>query len=119
MEVSYTPSGTAVANLSVATNERWKDKQGKPQERTEWHRVQLWDDTAINASKYLKKGSSVYVEGRIRSREYMDKENIKRFIVEIACDRLMYLDPREGGEPRPLPGQHREEQAGAHDDELF
>jgi single-strand DNA-binding protein len=120
VEVGYTPAGMAAATLSIATNERWKDKAGKPQERTEWHRVQIWGDTAINASKYLHKGSSVYVEGRLRTRDYVDKSGVKKYITEIQSDRLVYLDSREPGAERQLqtpeqPPQHRE----VSDDEMF
>ena len=104
VEVGYTQDNKPATTLAVATNEKWKDKTGRPQERTEWHRVLLWGDTAMNAQKYLRKGSKVYVEGRIRTRDYMDKENVKRFVTEVQCDRLVYLDDKgDGGN-----GKHRE-----------
>lgn len=117
VEVGYTPAGMAAATLSIATNERWKDKTGKPQERTEWHRVQIWGDVAINASKYLHKGSSVYIEGRLRTRDYVDKAGVKKYVTEIQSDRLVYLDAREPGNNN----QHREERADPppKDEDLF
>ena len=77
-ELRYTPSGAAVTNFSIATNEVWKDKDGNQQDRTEWHRVVLWTRLAEIAGEYLKKGSKVYIEGRLQTRSWEDKEGVKK-----------------------------------------
>ncbi|MFB3915596.1 MAG: single-stranded DNA-binding protein [Terriglobales bacterium] len=98
-EVKYTPSGTAVANLAIATNERFKDKDGSWQDRTEWHRVVAWQRLAEIAGEYLKKGSKVYVEGSLRTRSWDDKEtNQKRYMTEIWVNDMVLLGGREAGE---------------------
>jgi single-strand DNA-binding protein len=86
-----------VANFSLATTEVYKDKNGNRAEKTEWHNIAIWGKQAETAEKYLKKGSAVYVEGRIRSREYTDKENIQRRAYEIICDRFSMLDRKPEG----------------------
>jgi single-strand DNA-binding protein len=87
-EVRRTGDGRAVANLSVATSENWKDKNtGERQEKTEWHRVVLWGPVAEVAEKYLKKGDSIYVEGRIETRKWTDKEGQERYTTEVVIDR--------------------------------
>lgn len=105
-EVRYLPSGDAVTNISVATTEQWKDKSGEKQEHTEWHRVAFFGKTAEIAGEYLKKGSPVYVEGRIRTRKWQDKEGQDRYSTEIVADRMQLLGSRGsmgggggGGEP--------------------
>jgi single-strand DNA-binding protein len=80
-----------VCNLSVATNEVWKDKQGQKQERVEWHRVNVWGDQAEHCSKYLAKGRMVYVEGRIQTRKWQDKEGKDRYTTEVVADRVVFL----------------------------
>jgi len=85
-EVRYTPSGQAVANFTVATNEAWTDKAGQKQERTEWHRVVVWGKAAENCGEYLSKGRSVYVEGRLQTREWTNKEGDKQFTTEIVAN---------------------------------
>lgn len=95
-ELRYTPSGSAVANFNVATTDRWRDKDGQMQERTEWHRVIFWSRQAEIAKEYLRKGSSVYVEGRIQNRSYEDKEGIKRYVTEIVGQRMQLLGGRGG-----------------------
>ncbi len=96
-EVRYTQSNTAVATLNVATNERFKDRNGELQERTEWHRVVAWGRTAEICQEYLKKGSQVYIEGPIQTREWEDKEGQKRYTTEIKALTLTMLDSRGGG----------------------
>lgn len=101
-ETRYLPSGDAVTNVSVATSEKWKDKSGAQQEHTEWHRVSFFGKTAEVAGNYLKKGSQVYVEGRIRTRKWQDKESGQdRYSTEIVGDRMQML----GGKP---PSDHEE-----------
>jgi single-strand DNA-binding protein len=105
-EVRYTASGQPVANFSVATSERWTDKNtGQPQEKTEWHRIVVWGKQAANCGQYLKKGRSVYVEGRLQTREWVDpKDNQKRYVTEIVANQVQFLGGRDGaGDPRPMP----------------
>jgi single-strand DNA-binding protein len=96
-ETRYTPSGTAITTIRVATSESWKDKQtGEQQERTEWHRVKFFSRLAEIAGEYLKKGSQVYVEGRLRTEEY-EKDGIKRWSTDIVADEMQMLGSRGGG----------------------
>ena len=96
-EVRYMPDGGAIANISVATTESWKDKSGEKQERTEWHRVAFFGKLAEIAGEYLKKGSQVYVEGSLRTRKWQDKEGKDRYTTEIVADRMQMLGSRAGG----------------------
>ena len=101
-EVRYLPSGDAVANFSIATSENWKDRNGQRQERTEWHNITLYRRLAEVAGQYLKKGSQVYIEGKIQSRKYTDKQGAERTAYEIVCSEMKMLGGKaEGGE-----GQH-------------
>lgn len=93
-EVRYTQNNTAVANLSVATTERYKDRNGELQERTEWHRVVAWGRLAEICQEYLKKGSLVYFEGRIETNQWEDKEGQKRYTTEIRALEMQILDSR-------------------------
>lgn len=93
-EVRYTQSNTAVANFSLATNERFKDRNGEWQERTEWHRIVAWGRTAEICQEYLKKGSLVYVEGPIQTNEWEDKDGHKRYTTEIKAQFMRMLDSR-------------------------
>ena len=102
-DVRYMSDGTAVANLSIATTEKWKDKNGQLQEQTEWHRANAWGKTAEVAAQYLKKGSLVYVEGKLQTRKWTDKQGVERYTTEIRIDTLRFLD-RNGsrsGPPHP------------------
>jgi single-strand DNA-binding protein len=94
-ELRYMPSGDALASFSIATNDTWKDKSGQKQERTEWHRISLFGKQAEIAGQYLKKGSSVYLEGRLQTRKWSDKEGVERQTTEIVADRMQML----GGRP--------------------
>jgi len=95
-EIRYMPSGSAVANISVATNESWKDKQtGELQERTEWHKVSLFDKLAQIVAEYLKKGSKVYIEGSLRTRKWQDQSGNDRYITEIIASSMQMLDSKE------------------------
>lgn len=107
-EMRYTPSGQGVCEFRVATNESWNDKNGQRQERTEWHRIVVWGKRAEVCSKYLSKGRSVYVEGRIQTRTYDDKEGNKRYITEIVAQDVQFLGGggredrgSKGSEPPP------------------
>jgi single-strand DNA-binding protein len=96
-EVRYTPSGSAVANISIATSEGWRDKQsGELQERTEWHRIVMFNRLAEIAGEYLKKGSKVYVEGSLRTRKWTDKNGQERYTTEIVAGDMQMLDSRGG-----------------------
>jgi|SRR5579863_3729632 len=96
-ETRYTPSGTAITNIRIATSESWKDKQtGEQQERTEWHRVEFFGRIAEIAGEYLKKGRQVYIEGKLRTDEY-EKDGIKRYSTKIIADEMQMLGGREGG----------------------
>ncbi len=96
-EVRYMPSGDAIANLSVATTDTWKDKNGEKQEATEWHRVVFFGKQAEICGQYLKKGSPVYVEGSLRTRKYQDKDGQDKYITEIRGDRMQMLGGRGAG----------------------
>ena len=96
-ETRYMPDGGAITNISIATTENWKDKNGDKQEKTEWHRVAFFGKLAEIAGEYLKKGSQVYVEGQLRTRKYQDKETGKdRYSTEIRADRMQMLGSRAG-----------------------
>lgn len=96
-EVRYTQSGTAVANMRIATNETWTDKSGNRQDRTEWHRVVVWGKQGEQCAEYLSKGRSVYVEGKLQTREWMDKEGRKNYSTEVVADRVVFLSTGQGG----------------------
>ena len=126
-ELRYTTSGVAVATFSLATNESWKDQDGNLQERTEWHNIVAWRKLAEICGEWLKKGKKIYIEGRIQTRSYDDKNTgAKKYITEIVADNMIMLDgggkgAAGGGEssspassiPEPAPGS-----GGAADDPL-
>jgi len=96
-EVRYTPGGSAITNISVATSEAWKDKQtGQSQERTEWHRVVFFNRLAEIAGEYLRKGSKVYIEGSLRTRKWQDQQGQDRYTTEIVANEMQMLDTRGG-----------------------
>ena len=95
-ELKYTPSSRALCNLRIATIEVFKDKGGQRQEKTEWHRVTVWGDQAENCSKYLAKGRSVYIEGRLQTRSY-DKDGQKHYATDVVADRVVFLGSGGGG----------------------
>ena len=97
-EVRYAPNGGAVANVTIATSESWKDKAtGEKQERTEWHRVVFFSRLAEIAAEYLKKGAQIYVEGRLQTRKWQDKEGKDRYTTEIVANELQMLGSRGAG----------------------
>ncbi|HXV62219.1 MAG TPA: single-stranded DNA-binding protein [Vicinamibacteria bacterium] len=100
-EVRYTRDGTPVANLNVATTESWNDQQGQRQDRTEWHRVVAWGKLAEIAKEYLTKGQQVYLEGRLQTRSWEDKDGNKRYTTEIRVDQMVMLGGRGGGDRPP------------------
>jgi single-strand DNA-binding protein len=117
-EVRYTQSNTAVANMSVATTERFKDRNGELQERTEWHKVVAWGRTAEVCQQYLKKGSLVYFEGPIQTNEWEDKNGQKRYTTEIKALTMQMLDSRGSG-PSEEGGQNRNMASTVEIDESF
>ena len=96
-ELRYTPGGAAVSKFSIATTEVWNDKGGQRQERTEWHNIDLWGKQAESLSEYLVKGKQVYVEGRLQTDEYTDKEGVKRKSTKVRCERVVLLGSAGGG----------------------
>lgn len=96
-EVRYMPNGNAVANLSLATSESWKDQQGQQQERTEWHRVTMYRRLAEIAGEYLKKGSQIYIEGKLQTRKWQDQQGNDKYTTEIIADQLQMLGGRSEG----------------------
>ncbi len=102
-ELRYTPSGVAVANFSVATSEKWKDKDGNDQEKTEWHRVVIWRKLAEICGEYLKKGSKVYLEGKLQTRSWEDDNGVKRYATEIVVNQMQMLDRKASGATPPAP----------------
>jgi len=99
-EVRYTPANTAVCNISVATTDQWRDKQtGEPQEKTEWHRVVMFNRLGEIAGEYLKKGSKVYIEGRLQTRKWQGQDGQDRYTTEIVANEMQMLDGRSGAAP--------------------
>ncbi len=127
-EVRYTSSGTAVASFSLATSERFKNRNGEWEERTEWHNVTLWGRLAEIAGEYLAKGKTVYVEGRLQTRKWQDRDGRDRYTTEIVADKMQMLggrgdgSGRQGGrvseEPEPGAPQGYEEPAFNPDDDI-
>lgn len=116
-ETKYMPSGNAVTSFSVATSESWKDKAGKKQEVTEWHNITMFGKVAEIAEKYLKKGSKVYLEGKIKTEKYQ-KDGTDKYITKIVCHELQMLDSKPEGEPskKPATKQAQQEQPEFVDD---
>jgi single-strand DNA-binding protein len=129
-ETRYMPSGKAVTNLRLATSDSWKDKQtGEQREQTEWHSVVMYDRLAEIAAEYLRKGSQIYIEGRLKTRKWQDKEGKDRYTTEIIASEMQMLGSRGGdrpaaeprSEPRSAPSQDRVAQpaaAGEFDDDI-
>ena len=93
-EIRYTQSGSAVANVTIATNEYWTDKQGGKQERTEWHSLVLWGKQADLAQSYLKKGSQIYIEGKLQTRDWEDQQGQKHYKTEVVVTTMQFLDSK-------------------------
>ena len=106
-EVRYTASGTAVASFSLATSERFKNKGGEWEERTEWHNIILWGRLAEIAGEYLTKGKTVYIEGRIQTRKWQDRDGKDRYTTEIVGEKMLMLSRKDGAN-REEPGQYQE-----------
>lgn len=117
-ELSYLPSGIAVAKFSVATGERWKDDTGNFQEKTEWHNIVAWRKLADICAQYLKKGSKVYIEGKLQTRSWDDKNTgVKRYMTEIVADDLIMLDSK-GASGTNSEIERPQEPAGTEKDDL-
>ena len=93
-ELRYTPGGTAVSNFSIATNESWTDSSGERQERTEWHRIVVWGRLAEICNQYLRKGSKVYIEGKLQTRSWEGQDGVKRYTTEVVARDMQMLDSR-------------------------
>jgi single-strand DNA-binding protein len=100
-EVRYGQSGSAITSVSIATNEKWKDKNGEMQERTEWHRVKFFGRLAEIAGEYLKKGGQVYVEGKLRTEKYTDKSGVEKYSTDVIAEEMMLLGGKSEGGERP------------------
>jgi len=108
-EVKHLPSGGAVTNVSIATSETWKDKNtGQPQERTEWHRVVFFNRLGEIAGEYLKKGSKVYIEGRLQTRKWQAQDGTDRYSTEIVADQMQMLDGARNDGQQSQPAQQRQ-----------
>jgi single-strand DNA-binding protein len=126
-EIRYTPSGTAVANFSIATSESWADKEsGEKRERTEWHRIVAWGKLAEICGEYLTKGKQVYIEGRIQTRSWEDNDGVKRYTTEIIINQMLMLGTRgssDSDQPRTqpasdLPNRPESSHQGPYDDDI-
>ena len=111
-EVRYTPSGAAVANFTIATSEEWKDKDsGEKQERTEWHRIVAWRRLGEICGEYLHKGSQVYIEGRLQTKSWEDREGNKRYTTEIVAQTMQMLgSPRKEGKTKSVEERYPDEE---------
>ncbi len=96
-EIRYTQGGQPVANFTMATSERWNNKDGERQERTEWHKIVVWGKLAEFCGEYLSKGRQVYAEGRLQTREWEDKDGNKRWTTEVVANSIQFVGPRPGG----------------------
>jgi single-strand DNA-binding protein len=119
-EVRYMPNGKAVANLSLATSESWKDQQGQMQEKTEWHRLTMYDRLAEIVGEYLKKGSKIYVEGKLQTRKWQDQSGQDRYTTEVICKEMQMLDskgdnatPSQSAAPQQQHGGYQQQQQPA------
>lgn len=120
-EVRFTQGGTAVANLRIATDETWKDQSGERQQRTEWHRVVAWSKLADICGQYLRKGRLVYIEGRLQTRSWEDREGNKRYTTEVRADNMVMLGGRsEEGQAAPAaqPAAAASPDSGTSDDDI-
>ena len=110
-EVRWMANGDAVANFTVATSESWKDQQGQIQDRTEWHRIVIYKKLAEIVGQYLRKGSKVYLEGRLQTREWQDQQGQKRYTTEIVCHEMQMLDSKpQGGNQQQVQQQAPQQQ---------
>lgn len=117
-ELRFMPNGDAVCNFSIATTENWKDKNGQKQEKTEWHNIVIYRKLAEIAGEYLKKGRPVYVEGRLQTRKWQDKDNIDRYTTEVVVNEMQMLGNKsDNNEPRVNTASERQPQPNAMPDD--
>ena len=114
-EVRFTPSGQAVANFRIATSENWTDKSGQKQERTEWHRIVVWGKLGELCGEYLAKGRQCFVEGRLQTREWTDKENKKNYTTEVVANNVVFLGGRGEGAGAGAKNGNRPARSNAED----
>ncbi len=123
-DLRYTPGGQAVASFTMATNEKWRDKEGNMQDKTEWHNIVVWGRQAEIAKEYLAKGRPAYIEGRLQTRSWDDKDGNKRYITEIVAQRIQFLGSREqgagasSGSGGEMPPEAPQPDLAAEDDDL-
>ena len=115
-ELRYTPGGAAVATLNLATTETWKDKEGQKKEDTQWHRVILWGKTAESLQDYLTKGKQIYVEGKLQTRKWKDKDGNDKYTTEVRGDRVVLLSGGGGGARSEGGGAERPSRSSSADD---
>lgn len=116
-ELRYTPGGAAVATFRIATTDSWTDANGERQERTEWHRIVAWRKLAEICGEYLKKGSKVYIEGRLQTREWEGQDGVKRYTTEIVARDMVMLDARAGGPQEVVPPPPPPPEAGGQEED--
>jgi len=118
-EVRYTGAGTAVASFSLATSEKFKNKGGEWEERTEWHNITLWARLAEIAGEYLAKGKTVYIEGRLQTRKWQDREGKDRYTTEIVGEKMQMLSGKGEGGGRPAAGRPESQEAPSYEEPAF
>lgn len=116
-EIRYTQSGTAVANFTMATSERWNDPSGEKRERTEWHRIVVWGKQAEIASEYLRKGRQVYIEGSLQTREWTDRDGNKRYTTEVRAQRLQLLGRPDDRQNAPAAAEEEVAEPGGYSED--
>jgi single-strand DNA-binding protein len=112
-DVSFTQSGIPVARLSLATSESWKDRDGHVQEHTDWHFIVLWRGLAEIAQKYVKKGSKIYVEGKLKTRSYEEKDGTRKYVTEIVAENVLLLDRQHSSDSNASPQSSQQSQSSA------
>lgn len=117
-EIRYTPNGDAVCNLSIATSRQWKDKNGDKQEETEWHRVAFYGKVCEVIGRYVKKGNPLYVEGRLKTRKWKDKDGVERYTTEIISESMQLLGGKQEQESRPAPARAKKPDTGTGFDSM-
>lgn len=118
IELRQTGAGSSIANMTLATTRRYKDGQGQPQEETEWHNIVFFGKTAEIASQYLHKGSSVYIEGRLHTRKYTDKQGIERYATDIIGETLQFLDSKKSTGESNVRSTNLRKPAPANDEDV-
>jgi single-strand DNA-binding protein len=117
-EIRYTPNGTAVANFPLATSEKWTGKDGEKKESTDWHRIVCFQKTAEIVGEYVKKGQQICVTGKIKTRQWEDKEDVKRWTTEIIANRVVFLGKKQDSGEHPAFEKPPENQEVKYDDDI-